>query len=220
MGHKVNPKAFRLGQSVQWSSKWFVRKNYAETLRQDIGIRKFVKNKLKESGIDLVEIERTPAEIILNITAAKPGMIIGRGGEGIELLRKEIISKFMKTKQMVKINIQEVDNPNTSAEVMLYYMITDVEKRIPFRRIMKQSIERVMKAGALGVKITMSGRLNGVEIARTETLAQGKIPLHTLRANIEYARGAAFTTYGAIGVKVWIYKKEVFNKNVKVLNKQ
>jgi small subunit ribosomal protein S3 len=212
MGHKVNPKSFRMGINQTWSSRWFVRENYPELVKEDVLIRKFVRHKLKEAGIDKVEIERTRAEMVLNITAARPGMIIGRGGEGIEELKKEIVSKFFKNKQLIKVNIQEVDNPNLSAEVMLYYMITDIEKRIPFRRVMKQSIERVMKAGALGVKITISGRLNGVEIARTETLAEGKIPLHTLRANIEYAKGAAFTTYGAVGIKIWIYKKEVFSK--------
>ncbi|MBU1036627.1 30S ribosomal protein S3 [Patescibacteria group bacterium] len=213
MGHKVNPKAFRLGQNMTWPSRWFARKNYAELVREDVLIRKYLKKKLKEAGVDKIEIERFAAEMVITITASRPGMIIGRGGEGIEDIKNEIVKKFLKSKQSVKINIQEVENPNLSAEIMLHYMIVDIEKRIPFRRVMKQSIDRVIKAGALGAKVIMSGRLNGVEIARSETLSQGKVPLHTLRANIDYARGTAFTTYGAIGIKIWIYKKEVFEKD-------
>ncbi|MBT4121634.1 30S ribosomal protein S3 [bacterium] len=213
MGQKVNPKAFRIGINVSWLSKWYAGNDYADLLREDILIRKFLMTKIKDAGIDKIEIERTPRELVVNITAARPGIIIGRGGEGVEALRSEIGKKFVKTlKQNIKMNIKEVKNPNLSAAVMLHFMITDVEKRMPFRRVMKQSIDRVMKAGAQGVKICMAGRLNGVEIARTETLSEGKIPLHTLRANIDYSRGVARTTYGAIGIKVWIYKGEVFEK--------
>jgi len=216
MGQKENPKLFRLGQSVSWLSKWYTGHNYADLLREDILIRKYLTNKLKESGIDKVEIERSPTQLVINIVAARPGIIIGRGGEGIETLRVEIGKKFVKTlKQNIKINIKEVGNPNLSAAVMLHFMTNDVEKRMPFRRVMKQAIERVMKAGALGVKVCMAGRLNGVEIARTEMLSEGKVPLHTLRANIDYSRGVARTTYGAIGIKVWIYKGEVFDKEEK-----
>ena len=221
MGQKVNPKAFRLGINVSWLSKWYAGHDYADLLREDILIRKYLSKKLKDAGIDKVEIERTPRELVINISAARPGIIIGRGGEGVEALRSEIGKKFVKTlKQNIKMNIKEVSNPNLSAAVMLHFIITDIEKRMPFRRVMKQSIERIMKAGALGVKICLAGRLNGVEIARTETLSEGKIPLHTLRANIDYSRGAAHTTYGAIGVKVWIYKGEVFNKEEKSVNNQ
>jgi len=210
MGHKVNPKIIRIGLTQDWLSKWFVRKNYADTVRQDVVIRKYIKVKLKGCGIEKIEIERSTNELVLNITCAKPGIIIGRGGAGIEDLKQEIIKKFINDKKGIKINIQDVGNPNLSAPVVLESLILDIEKRMPFRRVMKQSIDRVMKAGALGIKIVMSGRLNGVEIARTETLAQGKIPLHTFRADIDYSRGVARTTYGAIGIKVWIYKGEVF----------
>lgn len=211
MGHKVNPKVFRLGISQSSPSKWFARsKNeLINFLRQDIQIRKFLQKKLKEAHLERIEIERTGKAVIITIIAARPGLIIGRGGAGIEELRKELVKKFLTT-QSVKVNIQEVANPNLSSAVVLQGMIADIEKRIPFRRVMKQTIERVRKAGALGVKVRMSGRLNGVEIARTEILADGKVPLHTLRANIDYSRGAAHTTYGAIGLNVWIYKGEVF----------
>ncbi len=220
MGHKVNPKAFRIGQNITWLSKWFARKNYAELVREDVLIRRSLKKKLKEGGIDKIEIERSPAEITINIIAARPGIIIGRGGGGIEEIKKNLREHFLKSKQTIKINIQEVDNPNLSAAVMLQYMIADIEKRIPFRRVMKQAMDRVLKAGALGVKVCMSGRLNGVEIARTETLSEGKVPLHTIRANIDYARGIAQTTYGIIGIKIWIYKGEVFEKESNKNNKK
>lgn len=215
MGHKVNPIAFRLGQNITWSSKWFAHKNYAELVREDVLIRRYLKKKLVETGIDRIEIERSPAEITINIVSSRPGIIIGRGGGGIEEIKKDLTTRFLKSKQTIKINIQEVVNPNLSAAVMLHNMIADIEKRIPFRRVMKQGMDRIMKAGALGVKVCMSGRLNGVEIARTETLAVGKIPLHTIRANIDYSRDSAKTTYGAVGVKIWLYKGEIFEKSAK-----
>ncbi|MBI4090611.1 MAG: 30S ribosomal protein S3 [Candidatus Komeilibacteria bacterium] len=206
MGQKVNPTVFRLGLSQQWRSRWFSDKGYAQMLRQDVNVRKFLMGKLKDAGIDRIDIERFRGEFVVTIIAAKPGIIIGRGGTGIEDLKKEIQKKFLKGATSLKVNIQEVDNPNLSAGAVLQICISDLEKRIPFRRIMKQNIDKVLKAGAQGVKIRVSGRLNGAEIARRETLTQGKIPLHTLRGNIQYARGAARTTYGAIGVKVWIYR--------------
>jgi len=212
MGHKVNAKLIRIGQSQNWSSKWFAKRGYADLVRQDILIKRYISGKLKGAGIDKIEIERSTNELVINITCAKPGLIIGRGGAGIEDLRKEIKERFLKQKQNIKVNIKEVENPSLSAAVVLESFIADIEKRMPFRRVMKQGIDRVMKAGAKGVKIIMGGRLNGAEIARTETLSQGKVPLHTFRADIDYTRGAAHTTYGAIGIKIWIYKGEVFNK--------
>lgn len=220
MGQKVNPKIFRIGQSESWRSKWFASKQYADFLKQDYLIRKFIKEKLKNCGIDKIEIERSTKKIDINVYTAKPGLIIGRGGSGIEDLKKEINSKFLNKEDFLNINIYEVDNPSLSAEIVLQSMIADIEKRIPFRRVMKQNIDKVMRAGALGVKISMSGRLNGVEIAREENLHQGKMPLHTLRADIDYARGVAFTTYGVIGIKIWIYKGEIFNKDKEVINKK
>ncbi|PIT90805.1 MAG: 30S ribosomal protein S3 [Candidatus Komeilibacteria bacterium CG10_big_fil_rev_8_21_14_0_10_41_13] len=211
MGHKVNPKSFRLGQTITWSSRWFAKKDYADILREDVLIRKLIVKKLREAVIEKVEIERSAADLTVIITAGRPGVIIGRGGSGIEEIKQAIIKSIFKNQNKnIKINIQEVEDPNLSAGAILHFLIADIEKRMPFRRVMKQAIDRVMKTGAKGVKIIMSGRLNGVDISRTETLSEGKVPLHTLRANIDYSRGVARTTYGAIGIKVWIYKGEVF----------
>ena len=212
MGHKVNPKIIRIGLTQDWLSKLFVRKNYADTVRQDVVIRKYIKVKLKGCGIEKIEIERSTNELVLNITCAKPGIIIGRGGAGIEDLKQEIIKKFINDKKGIKINIQDVGNPNLSAPVVLESLILDIEKRMPFRRVMKQAINKVERAGALGVKVVVSGRLNGSEIARTEMLTSGKVPLHTLRADIDFAKTTAKTTYGAIGIKFWIYKGDIFKK--------
>ncbi len=206
MGQKVNPVVFRLGLTQQWSSKWYSGKEYSQLLEQDIKIRKYLKTKIKEAGIDRIEIERSRGEITINITVAKPGLVIGRGGTGIEDLKKVIAQKYLPPKVNLKINVVEVEKINLSPGAVLQLMASDIEKRIAFRRVMKQTIEKVMKAGAEGVKIVISGRLNGAEIARRETLTQGKIPLHTLRANIAYSRGIAQTTYGTIGLKIWIYK--------------
>jgi len=213
MGQKVNPKAFRLGYIYTWPSKWFSRKDFAKFLEQDVKIRKFINVKLKEAGIDRIEISRDQKDIIIDIIAAKPGLIIGRGGQGIEELKKELKEKVLKEKISVKINIKEVDNASLSAAVVLQLISADIEKRIPFRRIAKQAIDRVMKAGAQGVKIALAGRLNGVEIARTEIFSDGKIPLHTMRADIDYSRNHAQTTFGKIGIKVWIYKGEIFKQS-------
>jgi small subunit ribosomal protein S3 len=213
MGQKVNPKAFRLGQHVGWSSVWYAKsKDYAGLVRQDVLLRKFLKKRLKEALVEKVELENRPNGTTVTIIAGRPGVVIGRGGAGIENLRQEIIKKFFTKggKHDVSINIKEVENPSLSAEIIMQNIITDIEKRLPFRRAMKHSIERVMKSGALGVRLCLSGRLNGAEIARREMLSKGRVPLHTIRADIDYARGAAHTTYGAIGVKVWIYKGEVF----------
>lgn len=215
MGQKVNPKALRLCIIRSWPSKWFAGKDFATYLEQDIKIRKFVSGKLRDAGLDLIEMSRSANEITIDITAAKPGLIIGRGGMGIEELKKEIKAKILPPKMGLKINIKEVDNANLSAAIILQAMITDIEKRIQFRRVLKQTIDKVMKAGAKGVKVSAAGRLNGVDIARTEVLFEGKIPLHTLRADIDYARGHAQTTYGKIGLKVWIYKGEVFDQDNK-----
>ena len=210
MGHKINPIMFRTGDLFTWNSKWFAKKDYPAMLRQDLEIRKFLMRKLKDAGLAKVEIERTPTALTVVLHAAKPGMIIGRGGHGVEELRREIVHRFIAVKTNLTISIQEVSSPNSSAQLVAQTMANDLEKRLPFRRVMKQALGRIERAGALGAKVMCAGRLNGAEIARTEKLAWGKMPLHTLRANIDYARTAAFTTYGAIGVKVWIYKGEKF----------
>ena len=215
MGKKVNPKILRIGITKTWPSKWFSTGNdYIKKIEQDVGIRRYLLRELREAGIDKIEIERSANNITVAIHTAKPGLIIGRGGTGVEDLKKKIHSKFLKNYRLgdIKINILEVDRPNLSAQIIVQSMILDLEKRMPFRRVMKQAMGRTERAGALGVKIIVAGRLNGVEIARSEMLSWGKVPLHTLRADIDYARGTAFTTYGTIGVKVWVYKGEVFEK--------
>lgn len=212
MGKKINPRIFRLGLSQQWRSVWFAGKEYATFLREDIQIRNHIKKGLAEAGIDEVSIERKRGEVIINIKAAKPGLIIGRGGSGIDELKKKLVKKYLDRNTKVNINITEITNPNLSAAVIVQAVREDIEKRMPFRRVMKQNIEKVMRAKGKGVKIILAGRLNGVEIARQETLSKGKIPLSTLRADIDYSRGAADTIYGKIGIKVWIYKGEYFDK--------
>ncbi|MDD4289773.1 MAG: 30S ribosomal protein S3 [Patescibacteria group bacterium] len=210
MGHKVNPIVFRMGMSQSWKSKWFSDKNYIEYLKQDVLVRKFLKNKLKDAGIAEIEIKRSADIVEIVIHSSRPGVIIGRGGTGVEDIKKDITNKYFKNiKKNLKLTIEEVKRPMLSAPIVLQGMIDQIEKRLPYRKVMKKTIEKVMQAGARGVKITMSGRLNGVEIARTETLKQGRLPLHTLRADIDYSRGVARTTYGAIGIKIWIYKGEV-----------
>lgn len=212
MGQKVNPKIFRTGESqiYTWNSKWFAKKDYVARLRQDVTIRDFVKKTLKDAAVAKIEIERTANAVTIVIHSAKPGLIIGRAGTGIEDLRKKIKDKFLDKKSALNLNVQEVSSPSLASEVVLQGIIADIEKRVPFRRVMKQTISRVERAGAKGVKVVVSGRLDGAEIAREETLSWGKIPLHTLRADIDYASGPAFTIYGAVGIKVWIYKGEVF----------
>lgn len=212
MGQKVHPKIFRTGQSqiYTWNSKWFAKKDYALRLKQDILLRNFVKKALTEAAVAKIEIERTANAVTVVIHSAKPGLIIGHAGTGIEDLKKKIKEKFLDKKTVLNLNVQEVQNPSLSAEIVLQTMAADIEKRIPFRRVMKQTISRVERGGAKGVRVVVSGRLDGAEIARDETLSLGKIPLHTLRADIDYASGAAFTIYGAIGIKVWIYRGEVF----------
>jgi small subunit ribosomal protein S3 len=215
MGQKVNPKVLRLGITRTWPSKWFGDgQGYIKNLQEDIRTRRFLFKELREAGIDRVEIERSAAKISVSIFTAKPGVIIGRGGAGAEDLKKKIHEKFLKAYRLneISLNINEAERPGLSAQICVQQMAIEIEKRMPFRRVMKQAIGRVERAGALGVKVSVSGRLNGAEIAREEMLVSGKVPLHTLRADIDYARGTAYTTYGTIGIKVWIYKGEIFEK--------
>lgn len=221
MGHKVNPKVIRLGITRGWESRWFSRHNFGAYLKQDVLIRKFLKAKLKDAGIAKIETERSGENLNIIIRAVRPGIIIGRGGMGVETLKNEIKEKILNKKELktsnkinLSVNILEVDKPNLNAQVVVDAMIADIEKRVAFRRVMKQAISRVMRAGARGVKVCVGGRLNGAEIARTEVLSEGTIPLHTLRADIDYSRGAALTIYGKIGIKVWIYRGDIFNKEV------
>lgn len=221
MGHKVHPKIHRIPTIYSWDSKWFAKgKSMPLFLEQEVGIRDFLTKKLKESLIDGISIERTPKDLTVYVLAAKPGTIIGRGGQGLEDLRKHIERKILQQSLKVKINILEVRNPALSAQIVANNAATDIEKRFPFRRVMKQLIERVTTAGGQGVKVCMSGRLNGVEIARTEKLSAGKMSLITLRSDVDYALAEAQTLYGKIGIKVWIYKGEAFSRRDKFAKKE
>lgn len=218
MGQKVNPKIFRMSSISTWDSKWFAnKKNFSDFLRLDAEIRKFLKKALKGAAIDKFEIERFRDNIKIIIHSAKPGLIIGRSGTGAEQLKnditKKIVARLLRGQKLnIDLSIVETKNPFLSANIVLQFIIEDIEKRIPFRKVIKQVISKVEKAGAQGVKVMISGRLNGAEIARREKFSSGKVPLHTLRADVDYSRGAAHTIYGAIGVKVWIYKGEVFKQ--------
>ncbi|MBI4268370.1 30S ribosomal protein S3 [Candidatus Uhrbacteria bacterium] len=214
MGQKVNPRAFRTGILFPWSSKWYsAPKSFASTLQSDVTIRKFLLSKLKNAGVAKLEIERTMNAITIVIYALKPGVVIGRQGAGVEEMKQKIKTKFFgDAKVAIHVNIFELDRPQLNAPIVAAQMIEEIEKRMPYRRVLKTAIDRVQKAGALGVKVGVGGRLNGAEIAKRETLTWGKVPLHTLRANIDYACGTAHTMAGTIGVKVWIYKEDVFQE--------
>lgn len=214
MGHKIHPKLFRLHTVATWDSKWFAkRRDFASFLRDDVRLRQYLLKELHEASVDRIIIDRDSNNVTINIESAKPGFIIGRQGAGIEELKKKIKTKFYQGKRVVlNINIQEVKDPSLAARVVGLQIAQEIEKRLPFRRSMKMSAEKVMKAGAKGVKITLSGRLNGAEISRSETISRGSIPLHNLRADINFSRVTARTIYGAIGIKVWIYRGEVFEK--------
>lgn len=206
MGQKVNPHGFRVGVIADWDSKWFADKDYQKNLLEDIKIRDFIKDKQFQAGISRVTIERTEQKMRISIYTAKPGIVIGRQGSNIELLKKDL-AKLTDSK--LDINIIEVKSPDMDATLVAENVASQLERRIAFRRAMKQCVGRTMRLGAKGIKITCAGRLGGAEIARSESYRDGSIPLHTLRADIDYGTAEAHTTYGRIGVKVWIYKGEV-----------
>jgi len=206
VGHKTHPFGLRLGIIKDWSAKWYDRRNYPNLVHEDLEIRKFVKTRFYNAGVSRVDIERAANRVKVNIHTARPGMIIGRGGQEVEVLRRDLETI---TGKHVSVNIIEVKNPELDAQLVAENVAAQIEKRISFRRAMKQALSRAMKMGAQGMKIKVSGRLAGAEIARSEGYSEGKIPLHTLRADIDYGFAEARTTYGRIGVKVWIYKGEV-----------
>ena len=210
MGQKVNANSLRMNITDTWKSKWLAKTGFAKMLEVDTRIRAFLMIELKRAGLVRIDIERFGPNIVVTVKTTKPGMIIGKGGGGIEDLKKKILKNLGLKKMDLKINIEEVKDMNLQAQVVAQNIADQIEKRIAFRRAMKGSIEQVMESGALGVKIECKGRLGGSEIARSERLFKGKLPLHTLRANIEFARVTAYTTYGTIGVRVWINKGEVF----------
>ncbi|MDA1061102.1 MAG: 30S ribosomal protein S3 [bacterium] len=212
MGQKVNPKVIRLGITHDWDSKWYAGKaNYGKLFHQDLAIQKLIEAKLEQEGISKVEIMRTQGKVILNIHTSKPGVIIGRGGETIEKLKDLLTKEFKET---FAVNIKEIKKPMLDAKIVGENVARQVEKRVSYRRASKMSLEKTMEAGAIGAKIYLGGRLNGVEISRGEFFSKGKIPLHTFRADIDYASVTANTTYGKIGIKVWIYKGDVFKKDL------
>ncbi len=206
MGQKVHPKGFRIGIIRDWDSNWYADRDYTELLHEDYKIRKLVKERFYTAGISKVEIQRTGNRVRVTIHTAKPGIVIGRGGTEVEQLKNDLIKLTGKT---ININIQEIKKPELDAQIVAENVAQQLEKRISFRRAMKQTAQRTMRIGALGMKIAISGRLGGAEIARTEWHAEGKVPLHTLRADIDYGFAEANTTYGKIGIKVWINRGEV-----------
>ena len=210
MGQKVNPHGLRVGIIKDWDARWYAsRKDFADNLIEDVQLRNMLKKKLFHAGISKIEIERAANRVKVNIFTAKPGIVIGKGGTGVDALKREI-EKF--TKKTTILNIVEVKYPDLDAQLVAENIAAQLERRISFRRAMKQTMQRTMKAGAKGIKAMVSGRLGGTDIARKEGYHEGTIPLQTLRADIDYGFAEAKTTYGGIGVKVWIYKGEVLPK--------
>ena len=213
MGQKVNPIGYRIGVNKDWDSRWYAEKDYSTKLINDIKIREYIEKNLKSASISKVVIERRKINVELTIYTARPGVIIGRGGEDIEKLRKKI-SKLVN--EEIYINIVEEKNPDLNAQLVADNIAMQIEARAPFRSVQKRAIRNTMKAGAKGIKTAVSGRLGGAEMARTEGYTEGTVPLHTIRADVDYATSEANTIYGKIGVKVWIYKDEILKtRNVK-----
>lgn len=207
MGQKVNPRGLRLGIIETWGSKWFAVKNFDKHIGDDVKIRRFVKSKLQAAGISKVEIERAASRVKVNIFTAKPGLVIGKKGKDIEDLRKELKQLVGRD---VNLSIIEARKADMDAQLVAESIAFQLERRVAFRRAMKESVNRALRVGAEGIKVRVSGRLNGAEIARTESYREGRVPLHTLRAEIDYGFAEASTTYGIIGVKVWVFKGEKF----------
>ncbi|SDN91753.1 30S ribosomal protein S3 [Alkalicoccus daliensis] len=206
MGQKINPNGLRVGVIRDWESKWYADKDYATLLHEDIKIRNYLEQRLSEASISTIEIERAANRVNVTIYTAKPGMVIGKGGSEVEVLRKSLNNL---TGKRVHININEIKKPDMDATLVAQNIARQLEARISFRRAMKQSMQRTMRSGAKGIKTQVSGRLGGADIARSEHYSEGTVPLHTLRADIDYGTAEADTTYGKLGVKTWIYKGEV-----------
>lgn len=208
MGQKVKPIGLRLGINRTWDSRWYADERYADYLHEDLEIRKYLKKKLAQAGISKIVIERPAKKARISIHSARPGVVIGKKGQDIEVLRKEI-QKMTDTE--VQLNIVEVKKPELDAQLVADSVAQQLERRVAFRRAMKRVIQSAMRLGAGGIKVACSGRLGGAEIARTEQYREGRVPLHTLRADIDYATSTAHTTYGACGIKVWIYKGDIMS---------
>ena len=207
MGQKTHPKGFRLGISKPWDSKWYAgRQQYAKLVHEDKKIRDYLKKKLFHAGVSSIEIERASDHLTVNVHTARPGLVIGKKGAGIDSLKQEV-ARF--TKDAVEINIKEVRRAELDAQLVAENVAMQLERRVAFRRAMKKAVQAALKHGALGIKIMCAGRLAGAELARTEWYREGRVPLHTLRADIDYGLAEAMTTYGLIGVKAWVYKGDV-----------
>lgn len=217
MGQKTHPVGFRLGVNKTWDSRWFAKKDYSKLLHEDITLRKFIQKKLASAGIAKVEIERAANKVKINVHTARPGIVIGKKGAGVESLKAEV-QKLSKNE--VFLNIIEVKKPEANAQLIAENVASQLEKRVAFRRAMKKCMTAAFKAGIKGIKIRVSGRLGGADIARAEWYSEDSVPLHTLRANIEYGTAEALTTYGLIGVKAWVYHGEILNKKEPLVKKE
>ncbi len=209
MGQKVHPIGLRLGIVKTWDSRWFSTRQYAALLKEDLYIRKYLKKRLQKAGVAKVEIDRAPKKVTIMIHTARPGIVIGRKGQEVDQLRDELQHLTGKD---IYINIKEVDRAETSAQLIADHIGSQLVGRMSFRRVMKKAVSSAMRMGALGIKVTCGGRLGGAEMSRSETYKDGRVPLHTLRADIDYAQTTAHTTYGCIGVKVWVFKGEILGK--------
>ena len=209
MGQKTNPIGMRLGIIKTWDSRWFARKDYAKLLEEDLFIRKYLKKRLSQAGISAIIIQRAVSKVTVNISTARPGLVIGRRGQQVDQLRDELQHI---TKKEVFLNIDEVKKPDLDATLVAEHVARQLEQRVSFRRAMKKALASTMRAGAGGIRIVCSGRLGGSEMARTESYRDGRVPLHTLRADIDFARATARTIYGACGVKIWIFKGEILER--------
>jgi small subunit ribosomal protein S3 len=213
MGQKVNPVGIRLGITRDWTSKWYAgTKSFSTNVHNDFAVREFLKKRLAEASVSRIHIERAARRVSITIHTARPGIVIGKKGEDIEKVRQEVARRMKLAVNDVRINIAEIRKPELDAQLVAESIAQQIEKRVMFRRAMKRAVTNTMRSGALGIKVRASGRLNGAEIARTEWSREGRIPLHTFRADIDYGLAEARTTYGVIGVKVWIFKGEVFDK--------
>ncbi len=209
MGQKCNPIGLRLGIIKTWDSRWFAKKEYAELLKEDLLLRKYLKNRLAKEGVPKILIQRTANKVIVTIKTARPGMVIGRKGEQVEKLSAEL---RLLTKKDIDIKIEEIKRADLDAQLLAEHVARQLEQRVSFRRAMKRAIDSAMQRGAKGIRIMCAGRLGGAEIARTESYRKGRVPLHTLRADIDYAIATARTTFGTCGVKVWVFNGEVLDK--------
>jgi small subunit ribosomal protein S3 len=209
MGQKIDPRGFRLGVIRDSDSTWFAENGYAELVLEDYRIRNFIAKKLNRAGVSSVKIKRRAKQVEINIYAARPGMIIGKGGADVDALRGDIEKKIGKS---VQLNIREEEKPDTNAAVLAEGIAAQLERRMPFRQVMKKAVSQCLKSGAKGIRVCCSGRLAGAEIARREWYREGRLPLHTLRSNIDFSKKTAFTTYGTIGIKVWVYKGDILDK--------